>query len=328
MTSASYMIDVSAYQGRRNWARTGAHAGMAKATEGQHTRDTRFAGHITDIKAAGLVPGAYHFAWPNQSAVAEAANYVAAVRPHRVPGFVHVLDLERNKNGENYARVNAAEIRTYASRWIDGVRAAFPHDRIGIYTSGSDLAAGHYPANSDFLWYPAYPDALKNAGIATAVQHARPEPSGRTVWGWQYTSTPEDRSVIYLSPAALVAWARGTAAPTKEPENDMPEPKDLWSYKGTNPKTPGKGVDPHDAYAYLRGTNADVRTLGSRLTAMNNTLQTMAATITELAKAKAGDSTAVVGGLNRMADALFQIAGANDVNLTGVREDGGTGDGE
>ncbi|NJP75694.1 N-acetylmuramoyl-L-alanine amidase, partial [Streptomyces sp. C1-2] len=78
-------IDVSAYQGTQNWAahrKDGIVFAFAKATEGQRSKDTRFATHITGIKAAGLVPGAYHFGWPNQDVATEAANYIAAVRPH------------------------------------------------------------------------------------------------------------------------------------------------------------------------------------------------------------------------------------------------------
>jgi GH25 family lysozyme M1 (1,4-beta-N-acetylmuramidase) len=48
-------IDVSAYQAPQDWAahkRDGVVFAFAKASEGQHSRDARFAAHITGIKTA------------------------------------------------------------------------------------------------------------------------------------------------------------------------------------------------------------------------------------------------------------------------------------
>ncbi|MFF4751835.1 GH25 family lysozyme [Streptomyces sp. NPDC001270] len=216
MTSTSRGLDVSAYQTAQDWA-AHKHNGMtfafAKASEGQTTRDARFATHIKGIKAAGLVPGAYHFAWPNQDAAREAANYIAAVRPHAGKGFLHWLDLERYSDGRNYAGRTAAQIKAYASAWIAAIQKAFPGQRVGIYTSAADIAAGRVPAGVT-LWYPAYPGASTDT-YGEAEKHARPAPSGRTVTFWQFTSTPLDRSIAYLSPTALREWAAGTTTPSK-----------------------------------------------------------------------------------------------------------------
>ncbi|MFE9876277.1 glycoside hydrolase family 25 protein [Streptomyces sp. NPDC005784] len=204
-------IDLSVYQGAQDWKTRKAEGvvfAFAKASEGEHTHDEHFALHIKGIVEAGLVPGAYHFGWPNQDVAAEAANYIAAVRPHAGRGFVHWLDLERRSDGSNYAGVTAAGIQTYATAWIARVQAAFPGQRVGVYTSASDLAAGHAPPAVP-LWYPAYPWS----GAATytrAEAHARPSPSGRSPLFWQFTSTPLDRSICYLSESALRAWAAGT----------------------------------------------------------------------------------------------------------------------
>ncbi|MGW2826970.1 glycoside hydrolase family 25 protein [Streptomyces sp. NPDC001443] len=203
-------IDLSVYQGAQQWSARKAEGvvfAFAKASEGEHTRDAHFALHITGIAGAGLVPGAYHFGWPNQNAGTEAANYIAAVKPHAGPGFVHWLDLERRSDGANYAGVTAAGIKAYATAWIAKVQAAFPHQRVGLYTSASDLAAGHAPATVP-LWYPAYPWSGA-ATYAQAEAHPRPGPSGRSPLFWQFTSTPLDRSICYLSGSALRAWAAG-----------------------------------------------------------------------------------------------------------------------
>ncbi|MFE4967077.1 glycoside hydrolase family 25 protein [Streptomyces sp. NPDC056660] len=203
-------VDLSVYQGAQNWNARKAEGvvfAFAKASEGEHSRDAHFTTHIAGIAKAGLIPGAYHFGWPNQDAGAEAANYIAAVKPHAGPGFVHWLDLERRSDGANYGGVTAAGIRAYATAWIARVQAAFPHQRVGLYTAGSDLAAGHAPATVP-LWYPAYPWSGA-ATYAQAEAHPKPSPSGRSPLFWQFTSTPLDRSICYLSESALRAWAAG-----------------------------------------------------------------------------------------------------------------------
>jgi GH25 family lysozyme M1 (1,4-beta-N-acetylmuramidase) len=208
MTNTSRGLDVSAYQPAQDWAahkREGVVFAFAKASEGQTTHDNQFATHIKGIKAAGLVPGAYHFAWPNQDVAREAANYIAAVKPYAGKGFCHWLDLERYNDGRNYAGRSAAQIRAYASAWIAAVQKAFPGQRVGVYTSASDITAGHVPTGVT-LWYPAYPGASVDT-YAEAEKHARPAPSDRTVTFWQFTSTPLDRSICYKSPTALREWA-------------------------------------------------------------------------------------------------------------------------
>ncbi|MET8956915.1 glycoside hydrolase family 25 protein [Streptomyces sp. NPDC004393] len=210
MTGVSRGIDVSAYQPAQDWTKLKADGiafAFAKASEGKGTHDPKFATHIRDIKGAGLVPGAYHFAWPNQDPATEAANYIAAVKPYAGPGFLHWLDLERYPDGRNYRGRTAAQIKAYAEAWLAAVKQAFPSQRVGIYTSADDIAAGHAP-NTVPLWYPAYPGASCDS-YTEAEQHAQPKPSGRTPLIWQFTSKPVDRSLAYLSSAELRTWANG-----------------------------------------------------------------------------------------------------------------------
>ena len=211
-------IDVSVYQNAQDWAahkQAGVTFAFAKASEGQRTHDAHFATHITGIKQAGLIPGAYHFAWPNQDAALEAANYIAAVRPYAGRGFVHWLDLERRSDGANYKGCTAAGILAWVTKWLKLVSEAFPGQRVGVYTSGSDLAAGHVPAGTT-IWYPAYTWGYTAVGYEKAEAAARPKPSGWTPLLWQFTSTPIDRSIAYLSAADLRAWAGlAQAKPTR-----------------------------------------------------------------------------------------------------------------
>ncbi|WP_420034711.1 GH25 family lysozyme [Streptomyces sp. cg28] len=228
-------IDVSAHQGPQDWAehkRDGVTFAFIKASEGQHSRDTRFATHIAGAKAAGLVVGAYHFAWPNQDAKAEAANYIAAVRSHAGPGFVHWLDLERYQDGRNYKGRSAAQIKTWVAAWVAAVEKAFPGQRVGVYTSASDLAAGHVPAGLP-LWYPAYPGRSVDT-YAEAEKRAQPKPSGRSPQFWQFVGSPLDRSVCYMSAADLRTWAGATTTESGPPKYE-PYPGEKFFMKDGKP---------------------------------------------------------------------------------------------
>jgi GH25 family lysozyme M1 (1,4-beta-N-acetylmuramidase) len=217
-------IDVSAYQGTQDWnahKKNGVVFAFAKASEGQRSRDVKFATHISGIKAAGLVPGAYHFGWPTQDPHAEAANYISAVKPHAGKGFCHWLDLERYSDGRNYRGKTDAQIREWVTTWLAAVRTAFPGQRVGVYTSADDVAKGHVPDGVDW-WYPAYP--WGSAAYTRAEAAARPKSSGRSPLIWQFTSQPIDRSIAYMSATDFRAWA-GAAQPKP------PAPKPAVQYE-------------------------------------------------------------------------------------------------
>ncbi|MFJ2514706.1 glycoside hydrolase family 25 protein [Streptomyces griseoviridis] len=216
-------MDLSAYQGTQDWAALkskGVAFGFAKASEGRGARDSAFDKHISGIIKAGLVPGAYHFAWPTQDVALEAANYIGAVRPYATAGagFVHWLDLERYPDGRNYGSRTAAQIRSWAGAWIAAVRSAFPGQRVGVYTSADDVAKGHLPAGTA-LWFPRYPWGA--ADWARAEAAAQPTVSGVRPLFWQFTSQPYDRSIAYLSEADLRAWAQGDTTGTAPEEDGM-----------------------------------------------------------------------------------------------------------
>lgn len=200
-------IDVSAYQKTQNWEshkKDGVAFAFAKASEGMHTRDTMFDRHIAGIIKAGLIPGAYHYGWPNQDPHTEGANYIGAVKPYTSGPFMHWLDLERYEDNRNYKGRTAREIQTWATTWIALVRKAFPNNFVGVYTSGSDIQAGRFP-NGVELWYPAYP--VQGASYARAEAAGRPNASGIKPLIWQFTSKPLDRSIAYVSASELRALA-------------------------------------------------------------------------------------------------------------------------
>jgi GH25 family lysozyme M1 (1,4-beta-N-acetylmuramidase) len=317
MSSTSRGLDVSSYQGPQDWpglARSGLTFAFAKASEGQHTRDARFDTHMPGIIKAGLIPGAYHYGWPSQSPAAESANYIAAVKPYARRGFVHTLDLERNKDGANYAGRSATQIRAWAHAWIASVQEAFPGQRVGIYTSGDDITAGHLPGNEGFLWYPAYPSGAMTYEQAEA--RTRPAPGGLHPLFWQFTSTPTDRNLAYLDPAALRAWALGGDTTPQEDPMAGPTAADInravWATDNiaAPPDAPDAKTNPTwQAQSYLKDTNTRVRAIQTVVTAQTAAIKALAAQLGQDV-----DTDTVVAAVQKaIAEAVIHV----DVDVTG-----------
>jgi lysozyme len=89
-------VDVSHYQARIDWSQVreqGMDFAFVKATEGATHADTLFCDNWEDIRAAGLMRGAYHFFRPRTSAEAQAFQFMHWVdlQPGDLPP---VLDVE------------------------------------------------------------------------------------------------------------------------------------------------------------------------------------------------------------------------------------------
>lgn len=312
MAAISRFIDVSSYQGAQDWqelARGGLTGAQVKASEGERTHDARYRMHMDGLLAVpSLLPQAYHYGWPTQDAHAEADNYLSAVSDDADghAGFVHWLDLERRTDGANYAGRTSGQIRAWAEAWIDRVKAAFPHQRVGCYTSGDDIKFGRYPRNSDALWYPAYPSGAMT--YTQAEQRTRPNPGVQPLF-WQFTSTPIDRSICYLTPDALRAWAGAT---TTVREDDMQLTDKVTIPAGPwNPKPFTATVGELLGYNNLKADAAvaEVRALSKQVTAQG-------AAITALAKqlGTGKDVATIVAAVREaVADATVHV----DVSVTG-----------
>jgi GH25 family lysozyme M1 (1,4-beta-N-acetylmuramidase) len=312
MAATSRGIDVSSYQGKQNWqalAAGGLTFAQVKASEGEHGRDDHYRVHMSGVLAVpSLLPIGYHYGWPNQDAHKEADNYLSAVDAdaNAHPAFSHALDLERAKGSKNYVGASDAEIRAYAEAWIDRVRAAHPRQRVGCYTSGDDIKRGHYPRNSDFLWYPAYPAG--SMAYTQAEQRTRPAPSGMQCLFWQFTSTPIDRSIAYMTPAALRAWADATVR-----EDNMPlTPADIkaiaaevWAHTMVSPTNKAS----HAAETYLRYGDSHFARLTTQINGLTATVNTLAGLA-----GKNVDTKAVVAAVEKaIATATVHV----DVDVTG-----------
>lgn len=110
---------------------------IIKASEGEGYVSPAYSAQIAAVRAAGKLAGAYHFAWPNQDPLKEAANFVAAAGLRS--GELAALDMERSDGGESWSarvayalawcgevkRLTGATPLVYANwSWIKGLRSA------------------------------------------------------------------------------------------------------------------------------------------------------------------------------------------------------------
>jgi hypothetical protein len=89
-------IDAASYQGSINWTsvhNAGLTFGFEKATEGTSYVNPYFARNWANMKANGIIRGAYHFGHPSLSATTQADFFINTVKP--VSGDLQMaLDIE------------------------------------------------------------------------------------------------------------------------------------------------------------------------------------------------------------------------------------------
>lgn len=212
-----YGLDVSHYQGFPDWnAVSQSHGfGIAKVSEGTFAFDASRSHNLRGMKSAGMVTGGYHFAHTTASASAEAHFYLGAVAG--LPADSHWLDLEANAGG-----LGSTQLDEWADEWCSIVQAAYPGDRVGLYTFGDFLINTMAGANRTLaagkgrgLWYAA---VGRSSTPGTVAGHQ---------WNiWQYTWTGSvngvagsslDHDVYPGSIAELRAWVHPGAAPVPAP---------------------------------------------------------------------------------------------------------------
>jgi lysozyme len=199
-------IDVSSFQGAFDWQAVKGTISFAfvKATEGSTIVDPEFARNWQQIKAIGLVRGAYHFGHPKNGAASDARAFLAAVRAQGLArGDLLALDLETTDG------LAPAQVAAYARNWCAEVGAATGRKPI-VYTfidfarEGNCAGLGGYP-----LWIA---DPSSPAGHPTV-------PSPWTTWHFhQYATTLVDRDVFNGDTAALKKFANPASAPKQEEE--------------------------------------------------------------------------------------------------------------
>lgn len=123
---------------------------LAKASEGEHTGDSKHASIAQATRAANKALGHYHFAHPTQDPIKEAANFLAQAGAR--PGEVLALDLEASE-GSWQQRLD------YALKWLAYVKnKTGGHPFFYTYTSyiTDMLSAATSAQKAELLDYPLW----------------------------------------------------------------------------------------------------------------------------------------------------------------------------
>ncbi len=245
-------IDVSYYQGTINWsavASSGIRFAIVRIGDGSYS-DPRFAANWSGAASAGLIRGAYQYFEPQQDAMSQANDVVAAVG-RLGPGDLPVtIDVEKPSPGVSPA-VYASRIHT----WVDRVTSGTGKPPI-IYTGR--YYWDPYVASSDFtdlpLWHAQYTSA------------SCPNINDRwSDWAfWQYTSSGSvsgisgnvDRDRFNGSYAELMAFATSNQPPTGYLDAAGCDGIRGWAQ---DPDMPAASIDVH---VYIGGAAGDPGAVG------------------------------------------------------------------
>ncbi len=141
-----YGIDVSGYNAITNWPAVravGNSWAWAKATQGDGYTSPLFAAQIAGARAAGLLPGAYHFPDPNVSVAANVGHFVAVANAAYALDagcFLPLLDMEDDPaDGIVWT---AASANAFVPAFRDEFRRQTGVHQLCVYGSESWFATG------------------------------------------------------------------------------------------------------------------------------------------------------------------------------------------
>jgi len=152
-------IDVSHWQGDVDWRavkRSGRRFGFAKATEGRSLVDEKFDQNWRNMKEAGIIRGAYHFAKPTAAAKPQARHFhkTVTLEPGDLP---LVLDLE---DGEE---IGSKRLEQWVRTFVDEIKSLSGAPPI-MYSGG--FWKSHLNHMTDnlgcLLWLPQYGPKAEN----------------------------------------------------------------------------------------------------------------------------------------------------------------------
>ena len=203
-----YGLDVSSHDGNKtNWpavVRGGRHFVWAKATEGTSYRNPHFASQYNGPARAGMVRGAYHFAWPGNSSGRAQATYFSnhgggwSPDGHTLPG---ALDLEWAPKGNACYNQSQTQMATWIKDFVTTYKARWGRAPI-IYTSASwwNKCVGT-AANSTVSQTPLW--------VARYSSSAGTMPKGwRNFTVWQYSDTGFDHDWMRGDVSTLKTWSK------------------------------------------------------------------------------------------------------------------------
>ena len=127
-------VDVSHHQGTIDWGKAhsdGVVFGITKCSEGRTFTDPAFSRNITGMRAAGIIPGAYHFL-RHGDPTAQANHFAAIVGAN--PKMILALDVEKPKE------VTPSDVAGFINRLgaiYGATRPLLAYSNKGLYSGGT-----------------------------------------------------------------------------------------------------------------------------------------------------------------------------------------------
>ncbi|NBK97358.1 MAG: LysM peptidoglycan-binding domain-containing protein [Erysipelotrichia bacterium] len=187
------VTDVASWQGAYTVGSYGEDAVIVKATGGTAYKNPYFEYVANQAVAQNKPWGIYHYAGDQSSAsaVAEARYFVNNIKQYLNVANKPVLILDWEAGG-NANWGNGA----WAREFIDEVKR-LTGVQPGLYTGSDGVSqTGSYLANDTWLWFAGYPTMADVGWSPMSFPYSIG--SWSTLTGWQFSSTPLDKSLFYL----------------------------------------------------------------------------------------------------------------------------------
>jgi lysozyme len=161
MDDKCLFVDVSLWQPNVDWvllAQNGVTGAIIKASSGSYRRDPLFSRHVEMAVDAGLVIGAYHWCDPTNDDLAQAKNFLSALK--KFP--VRFLAIDMEQFWQVWAEFYAREIQTIIPGWrisqnayrVASYLKKYSGLPVVVYTRASFVS---YRAPEAADWLPQFP---------------------------------------------------------------------------------------------------------------------------------------------------------------------------
>ena len=187
------VTDVASWQGAYTVGSYGEDAVIVKATGGTAYKNPYFEYVANQAVAQNKPWGIYHYAgdYSSSSGTAEARFFVNNIKDYLNVANKPVLILDWESGG-NANWGNGAWVREFIDevKRLTGVQP-------GLYTGSDGVSqTGSYLANDTWLWFAGYPTMADVGWSPMSFPYSIG--SWSTLTGWQFSSTPLDKSLFYL----------------------------------------------------------------------------------------------------------------------------------
>lgn len=214
--AAMKVVDVSSWQGYYKVGSYNEDAVIIKATEGTSYVNPYMDYVFKQAKAQGKDVGFYHYS-SGTNAAAEAKHFTDTIRPYLNDKSVAALPIQDWEMGDNHAWGNGA----WAKSFNDNVKAN-TGIQPAIYTGSEGVAqTERYMAHDTALWFAGYPTMADVGWNPISFNTYYNTGAWKVLTGWQFSSTPVDKSFFYTDHAG---WAKLAGKSTSKP-NVKPTPQ-------------------------------------------------------------------------------------------------------